>query len=80
VHIHRQVNDVVFALPSELATAIRDTIGTLAHNPYSAKQRLVGRFDDVFEVVVKSHRIVYQVQEAQRRVKVARVHLVSEVE
>lgn len=80
VRIHRKVNDVVYALPSELATAIRATIAKLQHNPYPAECRLVGSFDDVFELFVKSHRIVYQVQEAEKRVKVARVHLRSEVE
>ena len=80
VRIHRKVNDVMYALPSELVVAIRTAIAQLQQNPYPAESRLVGSFDDVFELFVKSHRIVYQVQEVEKRVKVARVHLRSEVE
>lgn len=80
VRIHRKVNDVVYALPSELATTIRATVAQLQQNPYPPACRLVGSFDDVFELFVKSHRIVYKIQEVEKRIKVARVHLTSEVE
>ncbi|MCA9362254.1 hypothetical protein KC906_02675 [Candidatus Kaiserbacteria bacterium] len=80
VRIHRKVNDVVHALPLELATTIRVVIGKLQQTPFPADCRLVGSFNDVFEIFVNSHRIVYQVQEVEKRVKIARVHLASEVD
>ena len=80
VHIHRKVNDVIHALPPKVALAIRDTIIQLQQNPYPLEHRLVGSFDDVYEVFISSYRIAYQVQEEQKRVKIARVHLANETE
>ena len=80
VQIHRKVNDVVDALPREIVTSIRKVIRQLEQNPYPAGRRLVGSFSDVFEIFVEQYRIVYEVKEDKKLVRVVRINMAGETE
>ncbi|MFN8495707.1 MAG: type II toxin-antitoxin system RelE/ParE family toxin [Caldilineaceae bacterium] len=80
VQIHRKVNDVVYALPPQIAASIHAVMRQLQQNPDLADSRLVGSLSDVFEVFVSQYRLVYQVEEDKKLVKVVRVHLTSAIE
>lgn len=80
VQIHRKVNDVVYALPGEIVTNIRQAIRQLEQNPYQAESRLVSSFHDVFEIFVERCRIVYEVKEDKKLVRVVRIDMAGETE
>ena len=75
IDIHHTVVQVLFPLPARLAVNIRDTIASLESNPRPANFRIVEGFEDTYEVTTGFFRIVYQIQEKQKRIKVAMVNL-----
>jgi hypothetical protein len=76
VQIHRNVTQVVYLLPKEFAQPIRNMIVSFAQNPYPEGRRLIGGFEDVFQVLVANHDILFQVVEEPRKViRVLKVQL-----
>ncbi len=76
VQIHRSVTQVVYLLPKDFAQPIRNMIVSLAQNPYPESRRLIGGFEDTFQVFVANHDILFQVQEEpQKIVRVLKVQL-----
>ena len=76
IQIHRSVTQVVYLLPKDFAQPIRNMIVSLAQNPYPESRRLIGGFEDVFQVLVANHDILFQViEERQKIVRVLKVQL-----
>ncbi len=68
IQIHREVTQVVYLLPKDIAQPIHNMIVSLEQNPYPTGRRLIGGFEDVFQVSVANHDILYQVLEEPRKV------------
>jgi mRNA-degrading endonuclease RelE of RelBE toxin-antitoxin system len=75
IDIHHAVTQVIYPLPARLALALRDTIAGLRRNPRPPHHRPVEGLDNAYEVVVGFFRVVYQIQEEKKRIKVAMVNL-----
>ena len=76
VQIHRNVTQVVYLLPKEFAQPIRNMIARFAQNPYPESRMLIGGFEEVFQVLVANHDILFQVlKEPQQIVRVVKVQL-----
>lgn len=75
LRIHRAVVSAVHSLPREHAVAIRNVLIDLCGDPRPAGSRSVIGVDNTYEVFVGFFRIVYQVDEEQRCIKVAMVNL-----
>lgn len=75
IDIHHAVTQVIYPLPVRLALVIRDTIARLRRNPHSFQSRPVEGLADTYEVIVGFFRVVYQIQEEKKRIKVAMVNL-----
>jgi mRNA-degrading endonuclease RelE of RelBE toxin-antitoxin system len=75
IDIHHAATQVIYPLPARLALALRDTIVGLRRNPRPPQYRPVEGLDDTYEVIVGFFRVVYQIQEEKRRIKVAMVNL-----
>ncbi len=75
IDIHHAVTQVIYPLPARLALAIRDTIAGLRRNPRPLNCRVIEGVDDTYEITVGFFRIVYQIQEERKRIKVAMVNL-----
>lgn len=80
VQIHRKVNEAVYALPREIVSSIQKAIRQLEQNPYPEESRFVGSFRDVFEIVVARYRLVYEVKEDKKLVRLVRINLTGETE
>jgi len=80
VYINRGVTDVVYLLPKDIAQPIRNMINSLKENPYPESRRLIGGFEDTYQVTVANHDILFQVLEEPRKiVRVLKVQLRSNV-
>lgn len=78
LHINRRITEVVYLLPKDIAQPIRNMISSLKENPYPAGRRLIGGFDDVYQVTVAHHDILFQVlEEPLKIVQVLKVQLRS---
>lgn len=75
LRIHRAVVSAIHSLPREHAVAIRRMLVDLCEEPRPAGSRPVIGVDNTFEVFVGFFRIVYQIDEEQRCIKVAMVNL-----
>lgn len=75
IDIHHAVAQVIYPLPARLALALKDTIAGLRQNPHIPQHRPVEGLDDTYEVTVGFFRVVYQIQEEKKRIKVAMVNL-----
>lgn len=75
VYIHREVKTAVYLLPKDFAQPIRNKMYELRQNPYPTGHRLIGGFENVYEVTVVNHTIVYQVLEELQAIRVLKVQL-----
>lgn len=75
IDIHHAVTQVIYPLPARLALAIRDTIAGLGRNPRPPNYRPVAGLENTYEVIVGFFRVVYQIQEEKKRIKVAMINL-----
>ena len=75
IDIHQTVLQVLLPLPAVLAIELRNTIASLGSNQYPEGYRTVEGSADTYEITVGFFRVVYQVQQEQKRIKVAMVNL-----
>ncbi len=75
VHIHRSIGKVVYALPKQLALLIRNTIIGVQKNPHQSGSHPVEDLYNTYALFVEDYRIVYEIQEEKRLIKVAMVNL-----
>ncbi len=75
VCIHQSVIQVLSPLPAALVLGIRNAIANLGSNQYPEGSSTVDGLADTYQLTVGFFRIVYQIQEEQKRIKVAMVNL-----
>lgn len=75
VDVHRSVEALLHALPQESVQSIYNTIVELVENPYQDGRQPVPGVRNTFEIQVDAFRIIYQIEEEEKRVKVATVTL-----
>lgn len=75
IHIHRTVVKVVYPLPKRWAVAILSAISALSENPVPSGARQIEDLDNTYELIVEGYRLVYQVQEEKKRIKIAMINL-----
>jgi mRNA-degrading endonuclease RelE of RelBE toxin-antitoxin system len=75
VHIHRTISKVVYPLPKRLALVIRNAIADLSENPWPSGYRRIEDLVNTYEFFVEEYRIVYQIREEEKRIKVATINL-----
>ena len=75
VDVHRSVEALLHALPRESAQRIYSAIAELTEDPYLDSRQPVPGIRNTFEIQVDAFRIIYQIEEEEKRVKVAAVTL-----
>ncbi len=75
LRIHHSVCKVVYPLPKQWALGIRNAIAGLRQNPYRSDSRKIQDLENTYEVLLDNYRIVYQVDEEKRQIKIAMINL-----
>ena len=75
VEVHQSVAALLHALPKETVQRIYDAIAGLKADPYPDDRQPVPGIRNTYELQVDAFRIIYQIQEEDKRVKVATVTL-----
>ena len=75
VDVHQSVAALLHALPKETVQRIYDAIAGLTTDPYPDARRPVPGIRNTYELQVDAFRVIYQIQEEERRIKVATVTL-----
>ncbi|MCB9140460.1 MAG: type II toxin-antitoxin system RelE/ParE family toxin [Caldilineaceae bacterium] len=75
LRIHHAVASAIHALPKDHALAIRKVIVALPDDPRPEGSRAIIGIDNTYEVFLGFFRIVYEIDEEQRCIKVAMLNL-----
>ena len=73
VDVHQSVEALLHSLPRTSAERIYYAIAELTEDPYLDTRQPVPGIRNTFEIQVDAFRIIYQIQEEEKRVKVAAV-------